>query len=101
MSIETLENMEVKIAGRSYPLKVKPEERPMLSEIVDRINEKVNSFQKSYGNKDAQDCISMTLLTYAFELEKKTTEVNNKAVLTKIKKIDNLLDRLIKPMSRS
>ncbi|MEO0731363.1 MAG: cell division protein ZapA [Bacteroidota bacterium] len=58
----------VVIAGRPYPLRVAQQEEEGLRALVQEINERFNDFQVKYTDRDKQDCLVMTLLTYADEL---------------------------------
>ncbi len=65
-------NINVMIAGRSYPLRIKSEDEVAIRGVVEEINDKIKEFQLTYKNRDKQDCLSMALLTYAVESHKKT-----------------------------
>jgi len=56
------------IAGRPYPLRIAASEESGLRVLVKEINERFNDFQVKYSDRDKQDCLVMTLLTYADEL---------------------------------
>lgn len=56
------------IAGRSYPVQIEPSEEANLLEVVREVNFKVDNFQKKYPQQDKQDILVMTLLTYANDL---------------------------------
>lgn len=56
------------IAGRPYPLRVAPQDEAGLRAIVQQLNDRFNEFQVRYSDRDTQDCLVMTLLTYADEL---------------------------------
>ena len=58
----------VVIAGRPYPLRIAAREEEGLRSLVQEINERFNDFQVQYSDRDKQDCLVMTLLTYADEL---------------------------------
>lgn len=58
----------VVIAGRPYPLRVARQDEEGLRQLVREINERFNDFQVRYSDRDKQDCLVMTLLTYADEL---------------------------------
>lgn len=58
----------VVIAGRPYPLRIAAREEEGLRALVKEINERFNDFQVKYSDRDKQDCLVMTLLTYADEL---------------------------------
>lgn len=62
-----MKSIEVMIAGRAFPLKVTEEEETLILQVTEEINEKVKNLQNTYLQKDKQDCLSMTLLTYALE----------------------------------
>jgi cell division protein ZapA len=62
-----MKSIDVTIAGRAFPLKVTDEEESMVLRVTDEINDKVRNLQKTYQQKDKQDCLSMALLTYAVE----------------------------------
>lgn len=90
-------NINVMIAGRSYPLRIKSEDEVAIRRIVDEINEKIKEFQLTYKNRDKQDCLSMALLTYAVESHKKTVadpEVE-KEISDRIKSLNTYLDSIV------
>ena len=85
-------NITVLIAGRPYPLKIKSSDETIIRKLVKEINDKINSFQTAYSQKDKQDCLSMALLTYAVELQKKRQSPSiDRSVSDKILAIDSLL----------
>ena len=58
----------VVVAGRPYPLRVEAQEEDDVRALVKEINERFNDFQVKFSDRDTQDCLVMTLLTYADEL---------------------------------
>jgi len=96
MEGQSTKNITVLIAGRPYPLKVKLEDEPVIRKIVKELNEKINRFQLNYTNKDKQDCLSMTLLTYAVDLHKAKQSVHQEnSISSKLSDIEILLDSLL------
>lgn len=102
MDGKELMNITVRIAERSYPLKVKEEDVEQIRGIVEEINSKVNTFQKTYSRKDKQDCLSMALLTYAVDLHKTNPSSSSpdqqaaySEVSRKVDQLDELLDFLL------
>jgi len=102
METNELVNITVVIAERSYPLKVKEEDVNKIRGIVKEINDKVNTFQKTYSRKDKQDYLSMALLTYAVDLHKThlTPDSSNQEesysdLNKKVDQLDELLDFLL------
>lgn len=91
-------NITVLIAGRPYPLKIKANDEHTIRKIVKDVNEKINKFQLNYIKKDKQDCLAMTLLTYAVDLQKAEAdkEMTPGADLSdKIHQLDELLDSFL------
>ncbi len=101
MDGQDTKSITVLIAGRPYPLKIKVEDEPSIRKIVKEVNEKINHFQLTYTNKDKQDCLSMTVLTYAVELHKATVQQSVKvehpetALAEQLTQLESLLDRLL------
>ena len=89
-------HITVLIAGRPYPLKINASDEPAIRKIVKEVNEKLNRFQLTYTNKDKQDCLSMTLLTYAVELHKAKQLQNDDSPLRgKLSQLSALLDSVL------
>ena len=91
-------NITVLIAGRPYPLKIKASDEHTIRKIVKDVNEKINKFQLNYIKKDKQDCLAMTLLTYAVDLQKAQTDKDmtpGADLSDKIHQLDDLLDSLL------
>ncbi|NND06280.1 MAG: cell division protein ZapA [Saprospiraceae bacterium] len=94
---EETKSMTVNIAGRSYPLRVKEDDKVSIQQVVDDINEKVKDFQLTYINKDKQDCLAMALLTYAVDYNKikQDNDVSEK-VNQKVDHLESMIDEIIK-----
>lgn len=65
--------VEVKIIGKSFPLRVTEEEVSWVKSLEEEVNSKILEFQQTYPNTDKMDCVLMTLLTYAFENKQKSS----------------------------
>lgn len=99
MESKDTQNITVLIAGRPYPLKVKVGDEETIRGIVKEVNEKINRFQLTYMKKDKQDCLSMTLLTYAVDLHKQQQDKTPTVapdLSEKVNQLDELLDHLLK-----
>lgn len=103
---EEMIRITVVIAGRPYPLKINPKDEPIVRQIVNQVNARVNQFQQTY-KKDKQDLLAMTLLTYAMELHK--TSIKSASELSTptdtlsndIQELDDLVEDLLeKSISR-
>lgn len=91
-------NITVVIAGRPYPLRIKPSDEADIRRIIKEINEKVNRFQRTYTKKDKQDCLAMAILTYAVDLYKAQQSLRQSTdthLSEKVHRLDQLLDQLL------
>ncbi|MEM1216388.1 MAG: cell division protein ZapA, partial [Bacteroidota bacterium] len=70
MAEEQMIKITVLVAGRPYPLRIKAADEPAMRRVVKAINDKITTFQSAYPGRDKQDGLSMTLLTYAFDLHR-------------------------------
>lgn len=66
---ETMQHIEVLIAGRKYPLKIHVGENGNVQRVVALINDKLNEFATHYSGKDRQDYLAMLVLMLATENE--------------------------------
>lgn len=97
MENQEFKHITVVIAGRPYPLKVQLEDEAAIRKIVKELNERINTFQLTYSNKDKQDCLAMALLTYAVDLFKARQTEDQQAILAaRLANVDTLLDELLK-----
>lgn len=60
-------NINVIIADRPYPLKIKKSEEEDVRNAAREINEKVKQYQQVYAAKDKQDYLAMSALMYAVQ----------------------------------
>ena len=98
MAEENMIKITVIIAGRPYPLRIKAADEPAVRKIVKEVNEKITTFQSAYQGRDKQDGLSMTILTYAFDLYKLRQDkplVNEPGIDTQLDRIDEILDQLL------
>ena len=89
---QELISITVWLAGRSYRLKVKPDEESAVRKAVKLADDKVNEMRTHYAGKDDQDFIGMTLLTYAADT---AIDIFNNPVL------HDEMDRLVKKIDRA
>ena len=61
-------SIKVQIAGREYPLNVKPEEEEHVRKAASSINESFTKLKATYPLTDAQDLISMAALEVSTRL---------------------------------
>ena len=89
-------NITVLIGGRPYSLSIKTREEQLIRKAVKDINDKVNEFQTTYKQRDKQDCLAMTLLTYAVDLSKLRLAYAQQGADEKIDELNTLLDDALK-----
>ncbi len=90
-----LKKISIQIAGKTYPIKVTNEEEAFVRDIEKEINHKINQFQMNYANQDSSDYLSMTLLTYAFDLFKAKRNKEDALAITKLSDLEKSLDQYI------
>ncbi|MEZ4983825.1 MAG: cell division protein ZapA [Saprospiraceae bacterium] len=99
MEADNMVKITVIIGGRPYPLRVAVADEPAIRKIVSEVNDKINTFQTTYHGRDRQDALSMTLLTYAYDLFKLRQEPppasDPKEVVEQLTHIDELLTHLL------
>ena len=62
---DNLISINVWLAGRSYRIRIKPEEEAMVRKAVKLADDKISEMRTHYAGKDMQDFLAMTLITYA------------------------------------
>ncbi|MGB1248187.1 MAG: cell division protein ZapA [Chitinophagales bacterium] len=90
-------NINVIVADRPYPLKIKREEEESIRNAAREINEKVKEFQQVYAAKDKQDYLAMTALMYAVESlsQKKNTIITDQNFEEKLEQLELLMQKTI------
>jgi cell division protein ZapA len=58
-------SIKVTIAGRIYPITVKPDEEEKVRDAAKRVDDNLKSLQSNYAVKDKQDLLAMTALQFA------------------------------------
>ncbi len=94
---DTLIPVNLWLAGRSYRIRIKPEEEEAVRKAVKLADDKISEMKVNYAGKDDQDFVAMCLLMYAAD---SATETFNSPFLKDefkemMEKIDNVLDKKI------
>ncbi len=76
------EKIKVKIAGRMYPLQIKPSEEVFIRDAAAQIEKMILNFEQNYAVEDKQDALAMCVLHMASQLEKQKTK--NSEMITNI-----------------
>ena len=92
---EGLLSITVWLAGRSYRLRIKPEEESAVRKAVKLADEKVNEMRTHYAGKDDQDFMAMCLLSYAADTAVET--FNNPLLQEELNKMSRKIDKVTTP----
>ena len=96
MGEQESKQITVLIGGRPYPLKIQSGNESVIRKIVRDVNEMVNKFQLSYPNRDKQDCLAMSALALAVDLDKALKAATHDPQLPEqLEELDQLLDQLL------
>jgi len=87
------------IAGRSYPVQIDPAEESPLMEVVSEVNRRVEEFQRQHPAQDKQDVLAMALITFASDLHRVqhtgTQVALQESMAAKIAQVDQILGALL------
>ena len=83
-------SIELVIGDRKYPVKASPKDKDTLLTIQKTLNHELQGVQLKYANRDRQDALAMTLLSYAKRLQDLQDQVNSAS--TSLTKIESTLD---------
>ena len=92
MSDEELIPITVWLGGRSYRLRIKPEEEETVRKAVKQADEKVMEMRTHYAGRDDQDFLAMCLLTYATD---GVTGENNAFVEKELAELSARIDKAL------
>lgn len=82
------------LAGRSYPIRIKPEEESAVRKAVKLADQQVNDMRTHYAGKDDQDFMAMTLLSMA--ADSAIESFNNPLMNDELNKLSQKIDRALK-----
>jgi len=77
-------SIEVKVAGRTYPLSIDESEKEMVLSAASDINKAIKLLQDNYAVKDMQDLLAMTSLQLATKKNSSNENQQNDHLLDKI-----------------
>ena len=92
MADEELIPITVWLGGRSYRLRIKPEEEETVRKAVKQADEKVMEMRTHYAGRDDQDFLAMCLLTYATD---GVTGENNAFVEKELEDLSARIDKAL------
>ncbi|MBL7801807.1 MAG: cell division protein ZapA [Chitinophagales bacterium] len=81
--------LNVNIAGRLYPLKIRKEEENIIRDAEKLVSQKIQEYRSSYDGKDTQDYLAMVLINLAVQWVSKGEE-DSKGVESLAQKLGEL-----------
>jgi cell division protein ZapA (FtsZ GTPase activity inhibitor) len=95
MNDDSFQNISVVLAGRTYPVLVKPDEVSRVQAINQRLTQELSDLQSRYSNQlNNQDLLAMLLLTYANRLEEEQLKNDLSPVQERVEAIEQLLEQV-------
>jgi cell division protein ZapA (FtsZ GTPase activity inhibitor) len=85
---------KIELAGRVYPIKAGKAEIEHIRSIAREVDNKIQDFKRVYPSRDIQDCMAMTLLTYAVDSQGPAGE-DVERIHDKLTRAHDLLDGLV------
>jgi cell division protein ZapA (FtsZ GTPase activity inhibitor) len=92
MADEELIPVTVWLGGRSYRIRITPEQEEAVRKAVKLAEEKVIEMRTHYAGKDDQDFLAMTLLTYATDV---ATGDSNLFIKNEVDEMISRIDKVI------
>lgn len=86
-------SVTVWLAGRSYRIRIKPEEESAVRKAVKLADQKVTEMRSHYAGKDDQDFMAMCLLTYAADTALES--FNNPLLQDELNKLSHKIDKVL------
>lgn len=96
---EELISINVWLAGRSYRIRIKPEEEAATRKAVKEAEDKIVHMRNQYAGKDDQDFIAMCLLMYATDSKTEEEEEVSTPFFVK-KELDFMIQRIDEALSK-
>jgi cell division protein ZapA (FtsZ GTPase activity inhibitor) len=93
---EEMISITVWLSGRSYRIRILPEEESAVRKAVKLADSKVNEMRHHYAGKDDQDFMAMCLLSYAAETA--VESLKNPLLQHELDKMTKKLDKVLNPV---
>lgn len=88
-------SITVKIADKSFPLKIRRDEEEKIRKAAKMINDTLTKYKRKYGEKDVMDYLSMVALQYATKALELDDSADSEEFVEDIKHISQNLDEYI------
>ena len=84
-------SINVTIADRRYPMRIKRNEEEKIRKAVKIINERILQYQQRYSGKDNQDCLAMSALQFVIQVIDTMEQSNISPIVKQIEEINDQL----------
>lgn len=93
--MDTLINISVKIADRSYPLRIKAEEQDKVKQAAANIEKRLKELMEKYDGRDMQDYMAMYILIMMNESVNPGSSMDEQVFTGHLTALDKQLDELL------
>lgn len=91
-----MHNIDIELAGRSYPVLLDKTEELALIELIQQLNNDIAELQRRYGTKlDKQDILAMLLITYATKAKEFENNLESEKLSEKIDSLYLILENAL------
>jgi hypothetical protein len=84
-------SINVTIADRRYPMRIKRSEEEKIRKAARIINERILQYQQRYSGKDNQDCLAMSSLQFVIQVMDNMEQSNISPFIKQIEEINDQL----------
>lgn len=90
---EELMTVNVWLSGRSYRIRIKPEEESAVRKAIKVADDRISDMRRHYAGKDEQDFMAMVLLAYAADTA--IDVFNNPLLQDELEKMGARIDKVL------
>ena len=94
-------SINVTIADRRYPMRIKRNEEEKIRKAAKIINERILQYQQRYSGKDNQDFLAMSALQFVMQIMENVEQTNISPFVKQIEEINEQLALYIDKNQRS
>ncbi len=84
-------SINVTIADRRYPMRIKRSEEEKIRKAAKIINERILQYQQRYSGKDNQDCLAMATLQFVIQFIDNMEQTNISPIIKQLEEINDQL----------
>ena len=88
-------SINVKVAERSYPLRVDREDEERIRQAAKLINDKILQYKQKYSDKDVQDFLAMAALQYVIKALELENNQDISPVIDALSALDSKLNNIL------